>query len=118
MDNNEDRTKQRGKGRPPAPFKLERLAMATCLVNEGWTFKEASEVGLRFIRYDFELRGYVLDDETNALMPKTKTRRRVALHQIRNELLGPESIGDGPIPLAFRIEKPLKKGRPKKKRTE
>ncbi|MCK0532341.1 hypothetical protein [Sphingobium agri] len=125
MEDNDERTKRRGKGRPPAPFKIERLAIATHLINQGWTFQAAAEEGVTFYRYDRASGKYVPDDDVNALMPQTKKRRRVALHQIRNELLAPKYLGDGPpvahlhilpTPLAFRLETPLKRGRPKKNR--
>ncbi|WP_176596392.1 MULTISPECIES: hypothetical protein [Sphingobium] len=67
-------------------------------------------------------------DELKAegIMPPTKERRRVAFHKIRQELLTPKFLGLGrpvahphilPTPLAYRLETPLKRGRPKKKRT-
>lgn len=125
MGDNSEGSMRRSRGRPPAPFKIERLAIATQLVNQGWTFQAAAEEGVTFYRYDFASRKYVPDDEINALMPQTKERRRVALHQIRNELLAPKFLGLGPplarphllpTPLAYRLETPLKRGRPKKNR--
>ena len=43
---------RRGKGRPPAPFNDEQLAIATYLVNQGMTFKAAAEAGVIFYEYE------------------------------------------------------------------
>ena len=116
---------RRGKGRPPAPFKEERLAITTHLVNQGMTFKAAAEAGVVFYEYDFKTRTYIRDVETDAKLPGTPAGRRTALYESRRDLLAPWLSPSGPpnfngrplpIPVALRFEEPPERGRPKKKR--
>jgi hypothetical protein len=114
-----------GKGRPPAPFKVERLAIATYRTNQGTTFKAAAEAGVIFFRYDFRTQSYV-PDEVNAKLPATPAGRRTALYEFRRQelqasakiptrLFHTDSCANQ-LPIAFRFETPPKRGRPKKMR--
>ena len=106
-----------GKGHPPSPYQLERLAIATCLVNQGLSFSDAAAVGVTFWRLDPDKKSYVPEKEANALMPPTKERRRVALYELKRKFASEVKRLGVPMPLAFRINDPLKPGRPKKKRS-
>ncbi|MDQ4418941.1 hypothetical protein OOT33_00575 [Sphingobium sp. DEHP117] len=110
-------TPRRGKGHPPSPYQLERLAVATTLVNQGWSFTDAAEAGVTFLKLDLATKSYVLDEEANALMPQKKARRRVALYEIKRRYAEEAKQLGVPMPLAFRSETQLKSGRPKKKRS-
>ena len=110
-------TLRRGKGHPPSPYQLERLAVATTLVNQGWSFTDAAAAGLTLFKLSPDKKSYILDEEANALMPRTKKRRRVALYELKRKIAEEAKQHGAPLPLAFRMEKPLKSGRPKKKRS-
>lgn len=125
MTDSADTQQPKPKGRPQAPFKIERLAIATYQVNQGMTFKAAAEQGVRFFRYDFDTASYVPDDEANLRLPQTPAGRRTALYKIRDEQLKlagslPTKLfekdgGPNLVPTAYRFHEPPKRGAPKKR---
>lgn len=126
MQDDNPKKPREGKGRPTAPFKFERLAIATHHAKHGMTFKAAAEPSLLFGKFDTETDGYVRDDEVNGRLPGTDSGRRTALYAIRRELLAPWLSSSCPpcfngrllpIPLALRFDVLPKRGRPKKMRS-
>ena len=110
-------------GRPPAPLKMERLAMLTTLVNEGASFDAAARAGLSVYELAGDKARWILQTDTMARLPKSPEGRPASMRRVRAELLAPWTDNSTPptlcgrplpVPIAFVVHRELNPGRPKK----
>ena len=122
MDNSDPTGSPRGKGRPQAPMKFERYAIVVGRTNMGAKFTAAAEAEIKFVDLNPISKEFVWSSADNDQLPQKPTSRKAAIYDIP-ESLTPWRAGSGPHlfngrplpePLAFRVDKPLKKGRPRK----